>query len=152
MPEKISGCLDTALDAKNPRTVTARNSLIKTDKRINGYAVCTLYANTRTSGTIITLLKTAGAELTACLRINGLFFRARHTSLVPMAPSRVARLPKIISKITAPEIIFDMRQPIKRPGMAAPLKQGSTRSTSESLNWITPDENPNAEVTIVKII
>ena len=44
--------------------------------------------------------------------------------LVPTAPIRVARLPKIISGRIQPDSTFPIRQPINNPGMAAGEKIG----------------------------
>ena len=44
--------------------------------------------------------------------------------LVPTAPIRVARLPKIMSGKIPPDNILPIKQPIKTPGMAAEEKMG----------------------------
>ena len=52
---------------------------------------------------------------------------------VPTAPMKVARVPKMMSKISLPMTMFDTRQPMVTPGTPAKLKKGRMVSTSENL-------------------
>ena len=52
---------------------------------------------------------------------------------VPTAPMRVARVPKMMSKISLPVTMFDTRQPMVTPGTPAKLKKGRMVSASENL-------------------
>lgn len=72
--------------------------------------------------------------------------------LAPKAPISVARLPKIISQITAPGTIrLEIRQPTNRPGIASGKKIGRIHSASEMRNWITPLDIPIAVASDVKV-
>ena len=69
---------------------------------------------------------------------------------VPTAPISVATLPKITSQITPPAIMFEIRHPIKSPGIAAGVNAGRIVSASENLTCITPLESPIREEIVVK--
>ena len=52
---------------------------------------------------------------------------------VPIAPIKVANVPNIISKISAPVNILEIRQPMVTPGIPIKLKKGRTVRASEIL-------------------
>ena len=52
---------------------------------------------------------------------------------VPKAPISVARLPKMMSQMTHPFIIFEIRHHTNNPGIAAGVKIGRMQSASENL-------------------
>ena len=62
-----------------------------------------------------------------------------------MAPARVAALPIMISNTLAVVIIFDMRQPIVTPGIAAGVNIGSIQSASPSRHCTAPDDSPTED-------
>ena len=70
---------------------------------------------------------------------SGSFFLMAY---VPSAPSRVAMLPKIMSHMMQSHRILLKIQPIKRPGTAALVKNGSMVSASDILTWMVPLESP----------
>ena len=63
---------------------------------------------------------------------------------VPTAPISVARLPNTTSLSAAPLMIFDIRHPIKSPGIAAGVKHGRTVSISEKRNCTAPLSSPRS--------
>ena len=65
-----------------------------------------------------------------------LYFSGRPLSiLAPTAPISVARLPKIISQITAPGTRrFEIKQPTNSPGIASGKKIGRIHSAYEMRN------------------
>ena len=68
---------------------------------------------------------------------TGLRFRSIR---VPMAPISVARLPKMISGTAAPPMKLASRQPIYRPGTAAPEKSGRIVRASAMRTWTSRKE------------
>lgn len=68
---------------------------------------------------------------------------------VNIAPIKVAILPKIISRIGAPIIKFDNKQPKKRPGIAAIVNIGNTHKHSDKRTWIMPEAKLSVAVASV---
>lgn len=118
----------------NPRIPQERISPIPTVNIKYGIVPSAPYAKDSTKGII-----------NVFARIGGITARKRFplSNLVPIAPKRVARLPKITSQTTAPARMFDKRHPTKRPGIAAGVKIGKIQSASEKRSWIAPESSPN---------
>lgn len=58
---------------------------------------------------------------------------------VIIAAIKVAKVPKIISRIVPP-IQFEIRHPSVTPQIASGIIKGSTVNASETLNWMLPNE------------
>ena len=59
---------------------------------------------------------------------------------VKKAPARVAKLPQMTSGSRAPPTVLPIRQPMKRPGIAAGVNTGRIVSASEMRTWISLNE------------
>ncbi len=120
---------------KKPRTPQLMTSPIPTVNIINGIGRVSPYPNLNTNGTITALLRIGGRNASSP------FWRKMR---VPIAPNKVAILPRIMSMRQQPVRMLLSRHPINRPGTAAGVNAGSMVIDSDNRTWMLPLANPKA--------